>query len=239
MPTRKLHHLVLAALLGAPLCLPAPPARADRPPTNSELVGRALEAAADSLLANLPAVAQGHLVLLPANGQAPQWGVENELAARLKQRVKWVSFHGALSDTAAPLDSAQLAAGARPAASIVDKRPLDPEAAVLEYRVATLGVTYTDVHKARIFGASEVERSAQASLAARLLSPQGGLVWTGHGSGAVLDRVPQDMLPSLEDNLYQFHPPTLPSGDITKFLEPAIVVALVSGLVFLFYTNRN
>ena len=53
------------------------------------------------------------------------------------------------------------------------------------------------------------------------------------------DQVPADQLERLEDNLYQYKNPIAPSRDLSRLLEPAIVVALVSGLVFLFYTNRN
>jgi len=241
MPTRNpLRFAAGAALAAACVACAASPAGA-RSVTNSELVGQALHAAADSLLSGLPAVKQAHLVVLPANGQEPQWGVENELAGRLAGVVARVTFHGALGDTTtgpAPADTGA-AQQARPRASVVDHRPIDPEAALLEYRVATLGVTYTDVHKARIFGASEVERSAQVSLAARLLGPDGRMLWSGRAVSVSRDRVPQDDLPEVEDNLYSFARPTLPSADITRILEPAIVVALVSGLVFLFYTNRN
>src|SRR5207244_1878031 len=40
-------------------------------------------------------------------------------------------------------------------------------------------------------------------------------------------------------HLLEYRAPLLPSRNVSRILEPAIVVGLVSGLVFLFYTNRN
>src|SRR5438876_11920130 len=121
----------------------------------------------------------------------------------------------------------------------IDTHPIDPTANLLEYRVAVLAVNYAAVHKTRVFGASEVERKAQVSLALRLLNPEGNILWSGEGSAIATDRVPGNRLAEVEDNLYQFPRPLLPSRNVSRILEPAIVVGLVSGLVFLFYTNRN
>jgi hypothetical protein len=226
------------ALCIAAMCFAAG-ASADRLPTNSELVGRALRSAADSIAAQLPLDRQTSIVILPSPGQGPDWAVENQIAGAIQTRAGRVSFHGALADTGhstAPADSTQQA---KKFESVVDNRPLDPSANILEYRIGQLGVRYSGEHKSRILGASRVDRVAQASVGVRLLSPQGHLIASAQGSSELADQVPQERLADLEDHLYQFPKPSLPTRDLARVLEPAIVIGLVSGLVFLFYTNRN
>ncbi len=228
-----------AAVLVAALVATAAPGRADPLLSNSNLLSHALRAAADSTLRQLPVAPTVHVVVLPAAGQRPVWGLENELGDMLKRRLDRVSFHGPLADTATtPHDSVEAPAAAARRLTI-DKSPLDPNADLLEYRVATLGVTYTDVHKSRVLGASTVDRTAQVSLGLRLLGPDGRMLWSGQASGTASDQVPASRLHEVEDNLFDFQRPQLPTRDLSRILEPAIVVGLVTGLVFLFYTNRN
>ncbi|MBI5837232.1 MAG: hypothetical protein HZB25_08310 [Candidatus Eisenbacteria bacterium] len=244
------------ALAGLLLGLSGPqPARAaglpaaERLTSNSEMLRRAVRGAVDSMVSVMPLGPRDVVVILPAAGQRPEWALENEIAELLQRRVARLSFHGALSDTAespAPADSEaeedSAASAARQAARrrlALDRRPLDPNASLLEYRVAGLNLGYTDLHKSRLFGPGEVDRLATVSLGLRLMAPDGRLLWSGHGRGALSDRVPQARLGEVEDRLFSITPPSVPDKSLSRLLEPAIVVGLVTGLVFLFYTNRN
>ena len=220
-------------------------ARADQLVSNSQLLGRAVRGALDSALVAAPFKRTESVVILPAAGQASDWALENEMSAWLQRRVARLTFHGALEDSAeskSPADSAARASAdsATESASrhghAVDRRPPDPNADLLEYRVAELGVRYTDLHKSRLFGN---DRLAVVSVGLRLVAPDGGLLWSGHIRGQVQDRVPQGRLPEVEDHLFSVKAPVVPDRSLTRLLEPAIVVGLVTGLIFLFYTNRN
>lgn len=231
-----------AAIAGLFVLACARPAACEVRGTNSDLLGRALHQAVDSLLLRVKVSSGARMVILPAPGQESVWGLENEIAAALRARgAGKVTFHGAVADTvqpsSAPKDTSvhETSKGGVP----IDTRPIDPTADLIEYRVAALAVTYTGTHKSRILGSTQVDRLARASLAARHLSPEGGLMEAASGSASLQDRVAEDELPRLEDNLYQFPRPVVPTRDLTRVLEPAIVVGLVTGLVFLFYTNRN
>jgi hypothetical protein len=234
--------LRVTGLLLALACLPGA-ARADGLISNSQLLGRAVRGALDSALVTAPLKRTQSVVVLPAAGQAPDWALENEISTWLQHRVARLTFHGALEDSVRPAAAGDTAAAdsASPArqAPKVDRRPLDPTADLLEYRVATLGVEYTGLHKSRLFGSGEVDRLAMVSLGLRLVTPDGALLWSGHARGQLEDRVPQARLSEVQDRLFTVKAPVVPDRSMSRLLEPAIVVGLVTGLVFLFYTNRN
>ena len=235
----RISSLALAGLLALAF---AQPAHSQERGTNSELLGRALRQAVDSLFQRIKVSPGARVVILPAPGQESVWGLENEIAAGLRTRgAGKVTFHGAVADTAAPQAAPKDTSIHEPLhpGVPIDVRPLDPTAELIEYRVAALAVTYTGTHKSRVLGATQVDRLAKASLAARHMSPEGGLMEAASGSASLQDRVAEEDLPQMEDNLYQFPRPVVPTRDLTRVLEPAIVVGLVTGLVFLFYTNRN
>jgi hypothetical protein len=237
----------MACALGLGLALACAPgaARADRILSNSQLLGRAVRGALDSTLVAAPFRKSESVVILPAHGQASDWALENEISTWLLRRVARLTFHGVLEDSVAvEAEADSVAADSGETAPVkpvrkVDRRPLDPTADLLEYRVAVLGVEYTGLHKSRLFGAGEVDRLALVSVGLRLLTPEGALLWSGHARGQAQDRIPQARLPEVQDRLFTMKPPVLPNRSLTKLLEPAIVVGLVTGLVFLFYTNRN
>jgi len=237
----------LAALLLAVLAAGLPgAARADRLVSNSQLLSRAVRGALDSLLASVPAPNLESVVILPAAGQKPEWALENEIAGLLQKRAKRLTFHGPLTDTTGAETASDTgkaegdsAAAPPPRRSAADRRPLDPTANQLEYRVAALEVTYPDVHRTSLLGAGEVDRVANVSVGLRLLSPDGRLLWSRHARGQAEDRVPEGRLHEVEDRLYMVPVPTLPDRSLMRYVEPAIVVGLVTGLVYLFYTNRN
>jgi hypothetical protein len=251
--------LALAACLGPVSAVPARAAEAKAAvPTNSDLLTRALRAAADSAFHNLPLRRDATVVLVPAPGQSTEWAVENQLAETIKGRVAKLTFRS--GTMAASADTSAAAAGA---ASAPDSVPLlqrmaaaakrvqappktgaqmladDPTAHALEYRLAALTITYEGLRRSRLLGPGMVERVAVAELGIRYLDAHGELLGSGSGSATVRDEIPQLRLPEVEDRLYQTTRPTLPSRNLTRIIEPAIVIGLVRGLIFLYSTNRN
>ncbi|HVP39011.1 MAG TPA: hypothetical protein VMS93_07490 [Candidatus Saccharimonadales bacterium] len=237
----------VAAVAVLALCA-AGAARGERLASNSELLRRVIHGAVDSVLAAVPVASGEAVVVMPAAGQSQEWALENELAAALHDRAHRVTFHGPLEDSASAAPGAAAAESAaaaeapqRPARPRPgpDLRPLDPNADRLEYRVAALGVSYTHVYRRHLFGPGDVERLASASVGLRLIGPDGHLLWSGHASGQYTDRVPQSRIREVDDRLFQVPAPVLPERSLSRLVEPAIVVGLVTGLIYLFYTNRN
>jgi hypothetical protein len=110
---------------------------------------------------------------------------------------------------------------------------------VLTYRVLESRVDYVRQFRSGLFGAQRIERRALTSVSLRLAAPGSEAVtWTATADSTVGDVVLKSDLPSLEDRARPETRPTPPSSSIKKVLEPVLVLALIAGLVALFYQNR-
>lgn len=130
------------------------------------------------------------------------------------------------------------------AAGTVVPEELNPvpegEGLVLTFRLVEFSVSYHDSWRRGLMGPRVVERLASVDLYCRLVS--GGaenVLWVGGGKSDRLDVVPKAKLDLLEGMSYPFKPPSLPTRPFSRVLEPALVLGIVGGLVFLFYSNQN
>jgi len=101
-------------------------------------------------------------------------------------------------------------------------------------------LSYPKSYRTSPFGSRKVQRRASVSLVSHLL--QGGrqeVVWGGHGEVERIDVVPQNKLSLLEGTSFPFEEPTLKTKGWGALVEPALVIAIVAGLIYLFYTNQN
>jgi len=111
--------------------------------------------------------------------------------------------------------------------------------AVLTYRVPEAHVDYIRIFRGGLFGAERIERRATARIALRLLAPGGEAVrWSASADTSLGDVVMKSEIASLEDRTRPETRPIAPSSSIKKYIEPALVVILIAGLVSLFYQNR-
>jgi hypothetical protein len=111
---------------------------------------------------------------------------------------------------------------------------------VLRFRVVQFDLSYPKSYRTSPFGSRKVQRRASVSLVSHLL--QGGrqeVVWGGHGEVERIDVVPQNKLSLLEGTSFPFEEPTLNTKGWGALVEPALVIAIVAGLIYLFYTNQN
>jgi len=111
---------------------------------------------------------------------------------------------------------------------------------VLRFRVVQFDLSYPKSYRTSPFGSRKVQRRASVSLVSHLL--QGGrqeVVWGGHGEVERIDVVPQNKLSLLEGTSFPFEEPTLETKGWGALVEPALVIAIVAGLIYLFYTNQN
>ncbi len=109
---------------------------------------------------------------------------------------------------------------------------------VLEFRVIECAVKYVGVHRAYFLGPKRVERAALVDLSSRLIDGETREVrWTGAGEGIAVDRVAKSKLPLYESS--DFTPPSLEEPGALRYVEPVLVGGIVTGLVYLFYTNQD
>jgi hypothetical protein len=100
-------------------------------------------------------------------------------------------------------------------------------------------VDYPRLYRSGLFGGLHVERRAISRLSARLLRPESRAVyWVATADTALADHIAKSEVKTLEDPVRAETRGTVPTQSWQKFVEPVLVVALVIGLVSLFYTNR-
>jgi hypothetical protein len=112
---------------------------------------------------------------------------------------------------------------------------------VLRFRVVELGVTYPSARRSLLFvGPQTITRLAGAHIRlTHLREPEGEVQGVGFGEAHVVDRFPGSLRPFVEGPQYPFtRPETRPPG-WSRLVEPAVVVAIVSALVYLFYANQS
>jgi hypothetical protein len=123
---------------------------------------------------------------------------------------------------------------------LLNEFPEDIEGLVLSFRVLEFGVTYHDQWRQGFLGQRVVERLAAVDLNCRLVSgDEKNILWVGNGRSEKLDIVPKSKLDLLEGRSYPFTRPNLPPQSLSRIVEPALVLGIVGGLVFLFYSNQN
>jgi hypothetical protein len=109
---------------------------------------------------------------------------------------------------------------------------------VLEFRVAEFGVKYVDSHRPYVLGPRRVDRAAAVNLTCRLKDAGTQEVkWVGDGDAIEVDSVSGSKLRLYECESFPASP--LVERGAMRYVEPVLVAGIVSGLVYLFYTNQN
>ena len=174
----------------------------------------------------------------PGSNFAPgSLGEFNKLQAeRLAQAARVDSINKARAG-GAPATAAPPAAS--PGTSVLTNGGAAANLAVITYRVPEARVDYVRVFRGGLFGAERIERRASARISLRLLAPGTDAVrWSATADTSLSDVVMKSQVASLEDRTRPETRPIAPSSSIKKYIEPALVVILIAGLVSLFYQNR-
>jgi hypothetical protein len=109
---------------------------------------------------------------------------------------------------------------------------------VLEYQLASARVTYLRL-RGWLPGRVKVERQALVEARLVLRDPHHGTVlWSGDAAHNLVDAFPRSQLSLVEDARYEGLKAEPPGRTVDKVLEPVIVVAIVAGLIALFFQNR-
>ena len=205
-----------------PYLEPLVQARGPRVPfTNLQLTELAADSAAAHAVLALPLESGSRVVLAPAHDHPLNFVAEHSLLVQLNRRGIEVSVrHLPVADDSLKLVSAE---GGDP---------------IVEYTLASAKISYLRL-VGWLPGRVKVERQAlvQGSLAMRDPATT-RTVWSGDFSHNFVDRIPRGQVPTVEDSHYPDLKDAIPGRNIDKASEPVIVVAIVGGLVALFFQNR-
>ena len=114
-----------------------------------------------------------------------------------------------------------------------------PKGWSLFYRIIEMKLSYPQVKRKGFFGHKLVTRKAKLNLSFRLEEKESGKVlWTKRETEERLDVVKKTTIKYLNNDSYSFLSPPLPEDPQTKYIEPALVAAVVGGLIYLFFANR-
>ncbi len=192
------------------------------PATNLQVVSLVANTAFTRALQSAPLDSGAHVVLAPAESHPLNFVVEHAVLRDLSDR----GVTATVRRTLVPDDS--LAA-------------LAPEGdPLLEYQLATARVTYLRLVGWLPFsGRVKIERQALVEGALTLRDPRtSSVLWSGDASFNLVDAFPRDRVSLVEDERYADLKSTVPTRNVDKVFEPVIVIAVVAGLVALFFQNR-
>jgi hypothetical protein len=86
---------------------------------------------------------------------------------------------------------------------------------------------------------TKVERQALVEGTLTLRDPASGRVlWTSDAAHNLVDVVPHGQLGRVEDDRFTDLKGEVPERNLSRYVEPIIVVAVVGGLIALFFQNR-
>jgi hypothetical protein len=111
---------------------------------------------------------------------------------------------------------------------------------LLEYQLASARVSYLRLVGWLPFsGRVKIERQSLVEGALSMRDPRSAnVLWTNGASYNLVDAFPRDRLALVEDERYSELKSPPPTRNVDKVFEPIIVVAVVGGLVALFFQNR-
>ncbi len=191
------------------------------PATNLQLVSLVAHTAFDRGLAGAPVDTGGHVVLAPAESHPLNFVVEHAILRHLARSGVSATVRRSLI----PDDSLATVGGTAG----------DP---VLEYQLATARVSYLRL-VGWLPGRVKIERQGLVEGSLTLRDPRSARVlWTGDAAFNLIDAFPRGSVPLVEDPRYTDLRSEVPQRNLDKVVEPVIVVAVVAGLVGLFFQNR-
>lgn len=184
----------------------------------------------------VPAAAVGESTAVPVRIGAEDLDggpITSETIAELQARQRQLSAQAKTPEVYDP------GSGPAPLGAGLQTPPEVAELPVLRLRVEEARVDYPRLYRSGLFGGLHVERRALSRLSARLLRPESRAVyWVGVADTALADNVAKSEVRVLEDPSRPETRGTVPTQSWQKVVEPVLVVALIAGLVTLFYTNR-
>jgi len=191
--------------------------------TNLQLTALVANAAVERAMRSVPLDSGTRVVLAPAQSHPLNFVMEHAILRQLAKRRIAASVRRSII----PDDSLAVAATG----------PADP---VLEYQLASARITYLRLIGGYILASrTKIERQALVEGVLTLRDPSTARVlWTGDATHNLVDELPRSQLPRVEDERFADLKGVVPERNMGKFIEPVVVVAVVAGLIVLFFQNR-
>jgi hypothetical protein len=189
--------------------------------TNLQLTTLVANAAVERAMRSVPLDSGSHVVLAPAQSHPLNFVMEHAILRELARR--------------------RISAGVRrsiiPDDSLAASGAGDP---LLEYQLASARITYLRLIGGYVLSSrTKVERQALVEGVLTLRDPETARVmWTSDASHNLVDEIPRSQLPRVEDERFTDLKGVVPERNMGKFIEPIVVVAVVAGLIVLFFQNR-
>lgn len=193
------------------------------PYTNLQLVNLVADTAIDRALQTAPLEKGGRVFVAPAESHPLNFVAEHAVLRHLSRR----GVTATVRRTIIPDDSLAVLGGSGG----------EP---VLEYQLATARVTYLRLVGWLPFsGRVKIERQGMVEGGLTMRDPNTSVVlWVNDASHNLVDRFPRDKLAFVEDERFSDLTADAPKRNAGKVLEPIVVVAIVGGLIALFFQNR-
>jgi|GEM_PF-830190 len=187
----------------------------ENPPSNEEFLRESIRSLLGRTFDDFPE-AKSKLLLLQAEEEHPaNWLLEDELVSYLLSSNYKVALHS------------------------TEPNNNFPESQSLFYRIIEMSLNYPKVKRKGFLGERIVTRKALLNLSFRLeYGTTGKVLWTKRGKEEREDLIKKSRMKSINNESYPFLSPSLPDDPQSRFIEPALVVAVVGGLIYLFFANR-
>ncbi len=208
--------------VGRPYLEPVVQSRGPRVPfTNLQLTQLVADSAAAHVLTSLPLESGMHAVLAPAREHPLNFIAEHAFLTQLNRRGIQVTVrHSPVPDDSLKLVVAQQG---------------DP---LVEYTLASAKISYVRL-VGWLPGRVKLERQALVQGTVALRDPATArTLWSSDFGHNFVDRIPRGQVGVVEDAHYPDLKDNVPGRNVDKLAEPIIVVAIVGGLVALFFQNR-
>ncbi|MCP4549041.1 MAG: hypothetical protein GY835_21505 [bacterium] len=111
---------------------------------------------------------------------------------------------------------------------------------IIDFSILELRIAYTGTDRGALFLKKEIERAGSCVLACSLVDSDSMIEMTTlQQEVLVTDHFPSDMLEVVKSSTYPFTSPEYTSKDWSKAVEPFVVTGLVTGLIYLFFSNQS
>jgi hypothetical protein len=190
------------------------------PLTNLQVVTMVANVAFEHGLQDAP-LAQGARVVLAPGGDHP---------------LNFVAEHAVLRELGKRGVTATVRRSPVPDDSVIAVGATDD--LILEYQLASARVTYLRL-RGWLPGRVKIERQALVEAHLTLREAKGATVrWAGDATHNLVDAFPSSQVRMVEDPRYESLKAEVPGRAVNKLVEPVIVIAIVAGLIALFFQNR-
>lgn len=219
--TRIISTLVIVFLFASFSASSSPQKTGEKVNTNFDILKKVSSRAIEEILANMPKIDKSSRIRLIKSRSVGEidFVFENTLLQTLTARGFKITDKNPGQDEVSKAEEA------------------DYE---LDYQIVRMSLTYPDIGRSWLIGAKEVERYAEIHLFTQLMdSASGDIIWIGETEKRYSDVIPYSALEKVEDPEYAFTRPERNEFSWGKLVQPVIVTGIVSGLVYLFFSNQS